>query len=267
MPYGHMKQPYLLLPGWIVAVLLGYPSSVLAQYTADDLLKVYESCKSATENKRFDSLRGKMPLFAGQSGPFNPPDRKPQGPEFAALRALYAETIRCSMSYARLNNPEAKSPLMVSESSLAHLSALALLKDGYSTFLDYTRWSQEKVTESAQRYQAEIKNREEQERRQQEEAQRAQATQSVILLSCIAENPNDMRGVEFQYQVDQRNNSIWASRGNGSPNNVQIGPSQISFWQEQQRVTISRLTGTFTLAVAGTLIITGRCSRATSQAF
>lgn len=78
----------------------------------------------------------------------------------------------------------------------------------------------------------------------------------VITLSCIPEN-GKLGGLEFQYFINEQNNSIIASRG-GSPSSIVITPTLITFNQDTANASINRVTGKFTLVVAST-VFSGSC--------
>jgi hypothetical protein len=78
----------------------------------------------------------------------------------------------------------------------------------------------------------------------------------VITLSCIPEN-GKLGGLEFQYFINEQNNSIIASRG-GSPSSISITPTLITFNQDTANTSINRVTGKFTLVVAST-VFSGSC--------
>ena len=238
-------------------LVIAMPLLAAAEFNATEFKKIHEDCKAAVQDKRLDILRDKIQLYNDEVS--LPPERRPNPTEVAALRVLYSKQVRCLMAYGRPLGQEVDSPLFLTQHAHEQLSALALLMNGYATYGDYARWKKARLKEDARYVEAELK-------KQQEEVQRAQAAQSAVLLSCIAENPQTARGVEFQYQINQQSSSVWANRGSGLPADVRIGESEISFTQGDSRVAISRITGVFSI-VAGTLIISGKCNKATAKAF
>jgi hypothetical protein len=228
----------------------------------DELDRAIETCRTDLQDKRLDIIRDKVQLSDDEIS--SAPDRKPTAVEVIALRLLFAARVRCDAAVDRgiakmLESQPAKSPLWFHTSIHEQLSTLALLMNGYVTYRDLLDWQKAKTDESLREAEATKK-------KAAEEAQNAQARQNLVLLTCIGERPEMARGIEFQYRIDQQNNSVWASRGSGAPRDVRVGDSEITFYQAESRVTISRLTGLFSI-VTGSVAFTGRCTRATSRAF
>lgn len=78
----------------------------------------------------------------------------------------------------------------------------------------------------------------------------------IITLSCIPDN-GKLAGLEYQYFINEQNNSIIASRG-GSPSSISITSTLITFNQDTANASINRVTGKFTLVVAST-VFSGSC--------
>lgn len=78
----------------------------------------------------------------------------------------------------------------------------------------------------------------------------------IITLSCIPEN-GQLAGLEYQYFINEQNNSIIASRG-GSPSSISITPTLVTFNQDSSNVSINRVSGKFTLVVASS-VFSGFC--------
>jgi len=79
----------------------------------------------------------------------------------------------------------------------------------------------------------------------------------VITLSC----PNDngrMKGVEFQYLVNPKNNTVVSSRGQ-SPSNIVITPTLIQFQQGEFFTTINRVSGFFSTVLNANVAGSGTC--------
>jgi hypothetical protein len=241
------------LMGALLSAVPAYGAPTLADVTA-----AHENCRAGTADKRFDNIRDKIGTLVG-TVVANPPERKPSPSELASLRLLYQEQVRCAMVYGQLSNPQIKSPLQLQPYNLEHLSALALLVNGYGTYADYGRWAKTKSDEANQLIESELRKRDEAE-------QRAKAAQSTVLLGCIADNPDQARGMEFQYQINLQDRSVWASRGGGTPTGLRIGESEFSFSQGDSQVNISRLTGLFSI-ISGSVVVTGKCNKASARAF
>ena len=219
-----------------------------------------DRCKYETSDKRLDILRGKLVLWDEDNTPaMLALERKVTREESAALRLLYDIRVRCYTRFQQLLNPGlvVQSPLQLNEGMHEQLSATTLLMNGYVTYAEYARSRDDRKAEQTKL------NDEAMRKREQEAAEQANPT---MVLSCDAETPPEFRGVEFQYRVDTRANAVYANRGPG-PLSVHMNDSEISFRQENNQTSISRLTGLFSINGGYGMLITGRCSRATSKAF
>jgi len=220
---------------------------------ASNLKDAQAACKADIQDERLNVLRNKIRLFDEDiTSQMLGLERKPTSAEVSALRLLYDAQVRCAVRFSQLENTNKPSPLWLGDHVHQTLSALTLLIRGHVTYADYARWL-------SAHNEAEVRSL-------REALEKEQSQQNTLILSCLVENPTDYRGIEFQYRVDQRNKSVYASRGPGAPSNVSISESEIRFTQQDSAVSISRVTGVFSIT-AGGAVVSGRCSRATSRAF
>ena len=99
----------------------------------------YDLCRSEIQDKRFDALRTKMPLYGETATPaMLLLDRKPMGNELPALKVLYDLHVRCAMRMHQATNlgVALESPLQVNRYAHEDISALSLLMNAPSSCYD-----------------------------------------------------------------------------------------------------------------------------------
>jgi hypothetical protein len=82
--------------------------------------------------------------------------------------------------------------------------------------------------------------------------------ENQITLACLADNPSELAGVEFQYQINEKNKTVLATRGE-QPSQIYIDSIRVLFAQGQAQTSISRSTGRFSVVQGGELVVTGSC--------
>lgn len=175
--------------------------------------------------------------------------RKPTSMERVALETYRYSTILCWGNFYS-DNPQLDHTIV--PDPIDRLSA------GVITFAEYAK-ERIKFLKENERLIAQYE-REDQERRKQEERNR------FITLSCTAESGRAV-GLEFQYQINEEARTIWASRGGAAPSSISIGPTEITFKQEDVATTISRNTGRFSVILDSSVFAAGTCQTITQRKF
>ena len=178
--------------------------------------------------------------------------RKPTTTERVAL-ADYQYSIRLCLDRFYSDNQQLTRPSALRSDKVP----LDLLRDGEITFAEYAKERIKELRE-ADRLIAQYE-REEQERRKPEERNRP------ITLSCTAESGRPA-GLEFQYQINEEDKTIWASRGGAVPSSINIGPTEITFMQADGSISISRNTGRFSIT-SGHYFVSGTCQTIEQRKF
>ena len=228
-------------------------------------------------DQEIKALVGKMTLDANENAKVTPAmlalKRRATPKERKAREKYIIESGRCGDEYIRAGN---MAPFdRTTPEYQSYLQPLLNLRDGQITFADYAREEvkaqkeTERIIKEFQRLQKdrEAKERQaaEQERRHQEELNRPITLSCLVDMQPIGVNIPRINGVEWQYQINEAAQTIWASRG-AIPTKIRIGPTDIYFVQDDQSVSISRNTGRISL-MSGRLIATGICQTITQRKF
>jgi len=233
------------------------------------LQRASEFCSKQYADKRLDILRQKIPLNGtALTTEMLSLDRRPTPAEASAVMSLFDLETTCSIATANALNPKnpVQSILDVPPSWTQSLAALAVLGRGKVTFAQYNQSVQKLIADLEEKRQA-TKQRLDLAMDQEAAARKAdEASRAQIMLACVLESPDTFRGREFQYRVDTQSNAVYANRGPAAPANIQITDSEIRFTQEDLVVSISRLSGIFSISRNGSAV-TGHCTKVASRAF
>lgn len=227
-----------------------------------------EKCVAAyMSDQEIRVLVGKMTLLSGEK--VTPAmlalNRKATPIERKALEKYISQSNRCADAYFQaLNLP----PINWNDPDLQTILPPQLkLRDGQITFADYARWEikSKREWERSQKEREVLKRQvAEQERRRQEELSRPITLSCIVDMQGISGTIPRMNGVEWQYQINEAAQTIWASRGT-APTEIRISPTEISFKQGDQAVSIGRSTGR--IAIIGGILGTGQCQTITQRQF
>jgi hypothetical protein len=250
------------------------PQQADSQQTFQQALTAAEKCGVVlVSDQEIGVLVGKMTLNAHEK--VTPAmlalNRKATPKERKAIEKYILGERRCANDFFQATKMP---PLDMNDTALQQEERL---RDGQITFADYARGEvkAQKETERIIKAQKEteriIKDIEakerqvaEQERRRQEELNRPITLSCIVDMQAISGNIPRI-GIEWQYQINEAAKTIWASRG-VAPTEIGIGPTEISFEQGDQSVSISRNTGRIFL-IGGGLLGTGYCQTITQRKF
>lgn len=199
-------------------------------------------CDVLMRDKRLEPIKS---LIGGKSErkPLDQLERYPT-PQEKKLLVIYFDLESKCTSYLEEINPSIPNDF---------LTVLADLRDGKITYADLAVWQNREIEKSLARVEK-LKDKN---------------------LSCILESPSNLAGVEIQYSFNESSNTLWASRGNGKPQDVKISDTEITYRtgdsDAYQVTSISRNTGRITTvfhhAGGGTLFVVGSCHAATEHKF
>lgn len=219
-----------------------------APFTREEEAELFAICRREMQDKRLDPIRGKIPLYWGApTADGLSLDRKPAPAEGVALRLWFDYLAECNLRLAQFNARRSNteqfpaSVLDLPEGALRDQGRLSLLILGKVTYAQYN-----------QKLKA--------------ERDALLAARNWLFLSCIADTPAELRGIETQYKINLAESVAYASRGAGQPKNVRIDDTQVWFEQGDMIVSISRATGNYSVT-SNSLAVSGRCERITSVRF
>ena len=159
-------------------------------------------------------------------------NRKPTEREQSVIKKWLDDRSLCFNYQDTSNDPRIDSSVMLSL--------------GVITFSEYIYW-QEKG------YEAYIAYR----KREPQNLSSTKKPAPSTTLACLADNPSAFAGLEFQYQINEENKTVLATRGE-QPSQIYIDSIRVMFAQGKGQTNISRSTGRFSVE-QGAWKVTGNC--------
>lgn len=214
-------------------------------------LDILAECKKPLEQKRFNLVRGRVPIFgvAVTASPLL--DNYATKDELDGLQGLVSLYLYCArkFTFGSGGTSERNTKIIAESKSYAWLAGMAALMAQEITYRQFVLVN-DLDTAGVTRKVDEWKT-------QQQKPQPVPLPAPIAYMSCIMDSEG-LRGIEAQIEIDPNSKTVWSSRGSGPPKDLEISPTAYSFTQGASQVTISRTTGTYSSVNAG-LIINGHC--------
>jgi len=226
-------------------------ASTASAQTSVPSLDILNECKKPLEQRRFNLVRGRVPIFGIAAAASPMLDSYATKDELDGLQGLVSLYLYCArkFTFGSGGTSERNAKIIAESKSYAWLAGMAALMAQEITYRQFVL-IYDLDTAGATRKIDEWKT-------QQQKPQPQPLQAPIAYLSCIMETEG-LRGIETQIEIDPNTKTAWASRGNGSPKDLEISPTAYSFAQGASQVTISRTTGTYASVNSG-LTINGRC--------
>lgn len=226
-------------------------ASIAAAQTSVPPSDILSECKKPLEQKRFNLVRGRVPIF-GVATPASPLlDNYATKDELDGLQGLVSLFLYCSRKFALGSGgtSERNAKIIAENKSYVWLAGMAALMAQEITYRQLIAINDLDI--------ADVTRKIDEWKAQRQKPQPQPLPAPIVYMSCVMETEG-LRGIETQIEINPNNQTAWASRGSGSPQDLEISPTAYNFTQGVSQVTISRTTGTYASINSG-VIISGRC--------